>query len=172
MTDNPLNYALELTRTHNQKLYSYVDRLVSNSDIISEFSSGLHDKIAHSDRSKFVTYRTINPEFAVHRTYTRDIHNVTLIPEYLRVDFTRMRLSSHRLRIETGRWSRLPREQRLCRCGAMQDEQHVLQDCALVQHIRDSYRKPVKYPDILRDSNDLQDFKVINDIMTFYQSRV
>ena len=126
-------------------------------------------KIRNSQRTKFVTYRTINPNCVAHQVYSRDPHSMTLIPEYLRIGFTRMRLSSHRLRIETGRWARLPREHRLCRCGAIQDEQHVLQDCPLVQHIRDCYQKQVMYPDILQSASEIQDFKYIHDIMTYYQ---
>ena len=94
---------------------------------------------------------------------------MTLIPEYLWIAFTRMRLSSHRLRIETGRWARLQREHRLCRCGAIQDEQHVLQDCPLVQHIRDCYQKQVMYPDILQSASEIHVFKYIHDIMTYYE---
>ncbi len=39
---------------------------------------------------------------------------------------TRIRLSSHRLRVETGRWDRIPFENRTCLCGAVQTEEHVL----------------------------------------------
>ena len=35
-----------------------------------------------------------------------------LVPEYSRKAFTRLRLSSHKLKIETGRWSRIPKEAR------------------------------------------------------------
>ena len=37
-----------------------------------------------------------------------------LVPEYNRKAFTRLRLSSHKLKIETGRWSRIPKEARRC----------------------------------------------------------
>ena len=61
-----------------------------------------------------------------------------LIPEFQRIAFTRMRLSSHRLRIETGRWSRIARQDRLCVCGKdIQTEEHVLLRCDLVKHLRD-----------------------------------
>ena len=48
----------------------------------------------------------------------KNIQSFATVPEWQRIAFTRFRLSSHRLRIETGRWSRLPREQILCDCGA------------------------------------------------------
>ena len=45
------------------------------------------------------------------------------------------RLSSHKLTIETGRWSRILREQRLCPCGAIQTEVVICQ-CPLSEHVR------------------------------------
>ena len=48
-------------------------------------------------------------------------------------------MSSHYLKIETGRWSRIPREQRLCDCGSVQSEIHVLLSCPLLQYLRISY---------------------------------
>ena len=169
MSDDPLCFALELTRTHNHKLYQYITNLSNSCEDFGKCDAALRGKIRNSQRTKFVTYRTINPNCVAHQVYSRDPHSMTLIPEYLRNAFTRMRLSSHRLRIETGRWARLPREHRLCRCGAIQDEQHVLQDCPLVQHIRDCYQKQVMYPDILQSTSEIQDFKYIHDIMTYYQ---
>ena len=60
------------------------------------------------------------------------------IPDSLRIAATRLRLSSHRLRLETGRWSRLPRAERVCRCAAdaLQDEHHVVFHCPLSLSIR------------------------------------
>ena len=48
---------------------------------------------------------------------------------------------SHNLKIETGRWSRIPRERRVCQCDdrQLQSEAHVLIDCALTNHIRTQY---------------------------------
>ena len=49
-----------------------------------------------------------------------------------------MRLASHHLKIETGRWSRLPREQRLCQCGQVQTEEHVILNCVLLNNAREN----------------------------------
>ena len=52
----------------------------------------------------------------------------------------RDRLSSHKLRIETGRWSRIPREERLCPClNGVQTEKHVLLHCEHTQDIRNKH---------------------------------
>ena len=57
------------------------------------------------------------------------------------MSFSRIRLMSHSLKIETGRWSRTPRERRVCRCenNHVQTEAHVLIDCVLTQNIRLRY---------------------------------
>ena len=63
------------------------------------------------------------------------------LPEYQRIVVSCLRLSSHRLKIETGRWARLPKENRLhvCSCGQIQTEQHVLLQCRLTQNLREDY---------------------------------
>ena len=61
------------------------------------------------------------------------------VKEYQRISFTRLRLSSHRLRIETGRWSRIAPDQRLCNCGEIQTEDHVLFHCPATANIRLTY---------------------------------
>lgn len=45
-------------------------------------------------------------------------------------------LIAHNLRIKTGRWSRLPREERLCPCGEIQTERHIIENCRLSQEVR------------------------------------
>ena len=66
------------------------------------------------------------------------------ISEFHRMAFTRFRLSSHSLAVQTGRWNRrgrgcLPMEERLCSCGSIQTEIHVLCQCPISQHIREEY---------------------------------
>ena len=58
------------------------------------------------------------------------------------MSWTKLRLSAHSLAIETGRWNRrgrgrLPIEERLCQCGQIQTERHVVETCILSQHVRD-----------------------------------
>lgn len=57
--------------------------------------------------------------------------------------FTRLRLMSHSLRIEVGRWSRTQCDQRVCPCDGihMQTEEHALLHCLLsTQHRNDHPR--------------------------------
>ena len=90
--------------------------------------------IRNATSTRKQTYIQMNPTLEVSSVYDGS----TQVPEYARIAFTRMRLSSHKLKIETGRWARLPREARLCTCGAIQTEEHVLLHCALTQSIRDT----------------------------------
>ena len=73
----------------------------------------------------------------VHSIYRTNI----FIPDYQRVSFSRIRLISHSLKIETGRWSRIPRERRVCQCDntQLQTEAHALISCSLTQNIRQNY---------------------------------
>ena len=63
------------------------------------------------------------------------------VEDNLRITFTRIRLCSHKLRSETGRWNRVPSEQRFCpHCEeqSIQDEEHLLQ-CPATLSIRTEY---------------------------------
>ena len=58
----------------------------------------------------------------------------------LSLDVARFRTSSHRLRVETGRWEGVPWRERVCLAcgtGAIQDEKHVLMDCSAFQDYRE-----------------------------------
>ena len=74
---------------------------------------------------KFWVYLQMNPE-------------LTLSPFLQRVDavgksMVKFRVGSHNLPIETGRWNRTPREERLCAtCGVIGDEDHVLFRCSMI----------------------------------------
>ena len=89
-----------------------------------------------SDRTKFRTYANTNSETSVHPMYT----NVSVtINEHDRIAASRLRLSSHSLAIETGRWSCVPRERWLCSCGEVQTEQHVVCHCPRTIHVRERH---------------------------------
>ena len=94
--------------------------------------------------TRYETYLTMNPMLDVHEVYLRRGcnsmgFNSMHVVEAHRVAFTRFRLSSHDLKIETGRWSRLQRENRLCPCGSIQTEFHVLFECNRSEEIRSQF---------------------------------
>ena len=61
---------------------------------------------------------------------------------------TRFRLGSHRLTVETGRWSKTPADRRLCTCNVVevQDEAHVVYRCELTNDLRTKYDVDVSQP--------------------------
>ena len=75
-----------------------------------------------------------NLDESIHR-----IHGDATVPESDRVAFTRICLGSHFLKIETCRWARIERERRLCACGQIQTEQHILLNCPFTLTIRARY---------------------------------
>ena len=52
----------------------------------------------------------------------------------------KFRISDHSLAVETGRYKKVPREDRLCNtCNIIDDEHHFLFDCVLNKKNRDTY---------------------------------
>ena len=93
---------------------------------------------------------------STHSIYTNK-HNIY---EPYRSAFTRLRVSSHNLACETGRWNRrgrgiLPMEERLCSCGLIQTEEHVISFCPVSQSLCDNYN--------FLDINDLFSWKFQSD---------
>ena len=64
-----------------------------------------------------------------------------------RVAMTKLKVSSHRLEIEVGRWARpnrTPVDERKCRyCNKLEDEFHFFIDCTLYEDLRKQYIKKV-----------------------------
>ena len=54
----------------------------------------------------------------------------------------KLRISSHKLKIETGRYENIPRDEMLCslcNCNRIEDETHFLLDCPSFSSIRDMF---------------------------------
>ena len=93
----------------------------------------MKEKGRSEEGSRYQMYRKLNPELSKHEIYwAKDIS------EYKRISFSRFRTGSHRLKIETGRWSRIPRERRVCSCddGGVQDEPHLIVNCSHLSNLR------------------------------------
>ena len=90
-----------------------------------------------SDRTKFRTYM----ETPIQRQACTPCTPMSQkkINDHDRIAASRLRLSSHSLAIETGRWSRVPRERRLCSCGEVQTEEHVVCHCPRTIHVRERH---------------------------------
>ena len=141
MDDDPLVLVINTVLQARYNTRNYINGMIHESiDDIRMAKEKLQYNIINSDSSRKVTYHEMNPDLTVHEIYTAK-HNV---PELERISFTRFRVASHSLAVEVGRWNRrgrgrLPLEERLCVCGAIQTEAHVVQQCPRTQNIRDSY---------------------------------
>ena len=73
-----------------------------------------------------------------------------------RIEYTKLRISAHKLKIETDRYTNTPMNQRLCReCGEIEDEKHFLLKCSLNKEIRDNLF--ISLMDIFPDFRNLTD---------------
>ena len=80
--------------------------------------------------SKLGTYIRVNPELKPFITPPNTLEGERTI-------ITRFRTGSHSLAIELGRFSKVPRERRLCKCGnSVQTVMHVFNDCPLTVSFR------------------------------------
>ena len=137
--DEPFHYIFDICRRENTPGYRFLNSCIMNdveSTSLNEIRTFIQNKPLSA--TKYCTYKNIlNTPLEVHKVYS----DKEFIPDYLRIAFTRLRTMSHDLRIETGRWSRTPRELRVCRCSpiAVQSEVHVIIECPLSQQVRQKF---------------------------------
>lgn len=136
--DIPFHYIYNLCREENTPGYRFLEQVRSrnrNPDELDHVKQTVREKAPGA--TKLTTYITyMNPSLTVHPIYS----TTQYVPDYKREAFTRLRLMSHSLRIEVGRWSRTPRDQRVCPCDGthIQTEEHALLHCPLsAQHRND-----------------------------------
>ncbi len=75
------------------------------------------------------------------------------ITEFYRAAVTRIRPSFRGLAMETGRWSRLPREKRKCTCGEIHTERHIVNECVRARDVRTMYDGVSSYPLLFHESD-------------------
>ncbi len=109
MTGNPFWFVCSLVKTEKAHSARYVSAMLESDHIFSSQAlSEFHNRVKLSSSTRMVTYCEIIPDIEVFPLYCSRKE----IKEFYRVTVTRIRLSSHRFDIETGRWSRLPRAER------------------------------------------------------------
>ena len=87
-----------------------------------------------SSMLKYYAMMEFNEKSSIYCSYMDDIERGII---------SRWRLSNHRLKIETGRYTipTTPRAERTCNlCSILEDECHVIFVCPLYSHIRQNYR--------------------------------
>mgnify|MGYP001545129845 CR=1 FL=1 len=143
--DTPFAYAWRLSTSCNPvtPCARYAQSVLSEAP--SKDYDALLERVRSAQGSRAQTYRDVfNRELA-----PNTIYQTPTLAEYKRIVLTRLRLSSHNLAVETGRWSRIPLEQRLCPCGSVQTELHILFECSQTEHVR------TIYPDVPRDFSNI-----------------
>ena len=84
-----------------------------------------------------------------------------------RRSITRLRISAHRLKIETGRYIKLDRSERLCdKCSAcaVEDEQHFLIECSNFNEYRNNLFQTVNFNN--KNFSKLDNFQKIFWLLT------
>ena len=142
MVDDPFAHVWKMASEANTPCARYIHSL----EIFDpqQEREKLISRIRNSARTKFITYQTLmNPRLEQHGMYL-----TAEVREYQRLTVTKFRLSSHNLAVETGRWSRKPREARLCPlCRVVQDECHALAECQMNNDARALYNVNFSLPD-------------------------
>ena len=91
------------------------------------------NRLRNEETTRVTTYRQIT-----NLEYNKVLYE-SFINDELRIAITRWRLSCHKLRIETGRYTYpiTPRDERLCKmCRTVEDETHALFNCSAHTFIR------------------------------------
>ena len=97
---------------------SYHSKVEIKNHYHTKLSTEVNEMAQQTDKYKFQIYKQFNPDLK------------PLNFQNTHYKFSRLRLSSHFMPIETGRWTRTPRENRLCpNCNTLGDERHYLYDC-------------------------------------------
>ena len=106
-----------------------ITNYTTSTDILIDHVNMLKQKIqrlADNGQYKYQIYRCINPELEP-SPFLHIVHPMAS-------DIMKFRLGSHKLPIETGRWSRKARCERLCtNCGVLGEEEHALYACSLIK---------------------------------------
>ena len=95
------------------------------------FAQELKSRLADSTRAVFYRNVVSDCKFSA----LLDVVNI----KSHRIALTRLIASSHRLRVETGRWVRppIPRDERLCPiCNKQEDEYHIIFECRRFSDLR------------------------------------
>lgn len=100
------------------------------------FIQDWNGRIADSSRANF---------YSLFSNFEHQLYLDSISVKKFRIAMTKLRVSSHRLEIEVGRWARpnrTPINERKCRnCNKLEDEFHFLLECPLYSDLRKMYIK-------------------------------
>ena len=142
--DTPLIKIYKICESKRTGGFRFLENILN--PVAGNQQSSLVQNFTNATTSKAATYKMINPDLSRHEAYT----TTEYLNERERLAFTKFWLSSHHLKIETGRWARIAAEDRICDCGqGVQDESHVLFACPKTATVRQRFGvNDVVYSDI------------------------
>ena len=160
--EDPFTHAMQMVSEMHKPLETYIETIKIGGDFAAKELQKIKDSITHATGTKFKTYVKLNPDLTAHKLYLRDAQT---IPDYLRITFSRYRLSSHRLRVEIWRYRGIPHDQRICACGlGVQDEQHIFL-CPLVEEHLRSPNKTYNSPSDIFIETTVEDLHVLHKVL-------
>ena len=123
----------------------WVNQGVGNKNLfLAEFKQRLNDNFIQNWNSRLVESSRAN-FYRLFSKFEHQLYLETIKVTKFRITLSKLRLSSHRLEIEVGRWARpnrTPLDQRKCRvCDKVEDEFHFILECGLYSQIRKIYIK-------------------------------
>ena len=137
---DPLMFTIDFMKNNCAPISDSIQDVIREDSYIAADREDLCEQLRQMppEKTKLRLYLTMNSDLLVHPLYKV---TESIMEDNLRIAFTRLRLCSHRLRSETGRWNRVPADQRFCsHCdnAAIQNEEHLLQ-CPATLPIREKY---------------------------------
>ena len=138
--NSAISKVLQLAHTNNIPYVRYYDNLESTyidpvscqssieADLRSSYTNLMRQAREEDENSRLGTYIRVNPSLQSF------VPNPQHIMEIERELTTRYRTGSHSLAIERGRYSNIPRENRLCSCGTgIQTVWHLFSECPVTR---------------------------------------
>ena len=113
--------------------YNDPDEITKES--LSNIANIIREK-ATSNHSKYQSYMKMNPSLTRPNLYD------CYFPFYKLREVTRLRIVSHNLEIEVGRFQFKDKSERLCSCKEIETEEHFVMQCCQYTHIRQKYLSP------------------------------
>ncbi|CAL4125536.1 unnamed protein product [Meganyctiphanes norvegica] len=166
--EEPFQIVYNMCRNENSPGFKFIQKMGSRDtdvDSLKKISLSIRNNV---NATQFVTYCTVlKPDLSTHTAYGK-----ICIPDYVRVSFTRLRVISHNLNVETGWWSRLARKNSLCKCdhSNVQDEKHVLLECPMSAPLHQRYSMlPFDSMDsLMRNDDPVNTCMFIYDVLKIY----
>ena len=158
---DPFNHALGMVTELHKPMSKYIQSIKDGSDFAAKEFDLMEEFVVNASGTKYRTYVQLNPDLSQHTLYA----GATVIPDYLRITFSRYRLSSHRLRVEIGRYYGTLHDDRLCSCGlGVQDELHIF-TCPRVKDMLITPAKVYASPSDFFNDTKVEDLHVLHKVL-------